>query len=130
MVRSDSFGQPAETPPPQRPLLLLTTGWRLAAANVAAKLPTDSAVLTAALTQEGEHSHHCTDRCGGGATDSRRGRANRLTAADTRPSAFTPSHTSDLRVDPYFLVFRDRNHTFKTSKELRTIGGGVGGGAD
>lgn len=31
------------------------------------------------------------------------------------------SHTSDLRVGSYFLFFRDKNHTFETSKELRTV---------
>lgn len=78
-MKSDGFGQPAETSPPQRPLLLLllTTGWCLAAANVAAKLPSDPAVLTAVLAlaqapyQEGEDGRHRTDRRGGGATDSR-----------------------------------------------------------
>lgn len=77
-MKSDGFGQPAETSPPQRPLLLLlTTGWGPAAANVAAKLPSDPAVLTTALAltqapyQGGEDGRHRTHRRGGGASDSR-----------------------------------------------------------
>lgn len=42
-------------------------------------------------------------------------------AAGSSANICRPGWLSDLRVDSYILFLRDRNHTFETSKEPRTV---------